>query len=431
MAVELIGTTIIKPTPSTSTEPKHVPLTIFDRAAFNLHVPVLYAFLPPNPSNDSLKLGLSRILSYFPHLAGRITTDNHLGSLCIHLNDAGVRVIETTVSSTLADMLPLDATSNLSYLHPSIGDGVEFLLQIQFNRYSCGGLVIGATSHHRVADGQSMSNFFTSWANMVRRGTGPHPPPFLDRAAIVVPRNIPRVEFNHREVEFRPPVDSFHEATDATATFKVENLKVFFPSDFIARLKALVPERRCSTFEVLLSHLWRVISKARGLPESQVTKVRVAVNGRARMRPVVPAEFFGNLVLWAHPTATVRELAAEGGGLANAVRIINEAVERVDDRYFRSFIDFGEVECGDMEATAPATGSVLCPNLEVDSWLRFNFHDIDFGSGSPCSFLPPNLPVEGLMLFVPLTKEKDGVDVFIALAAEHVGLFIENCYSLD
>ncbi|KAG0447530.1 hypothetical protein HPP92_028296 [Vanilla planifolia] len=61
MAVELIRTTIIKPTPSTSTEPKLVPLTLFDRAAFDLHVASLYAFLPPNPSNDSLKLGLSRI----------------------------------------------------------------------------------------------------------------------------------------------------------------------------------------------------------------------------------------------------------------------------------------------------------------------------------------------------------------------------------
>ncbi|KAG0469378.1 hypothetical protein HPP92_018706 [Vanilla planifolia] len=335
MAVELIGTTIIKPTPSTSTEPKHVPLTIFDRAAFNLHVPVLYAFLPPNPSNDSLKLGLSRILSYFPHLAGRITTDNHLGCPCIHLNDAGVR----------------------------------------FNRYSCGGLVIGATSHHRVADGQSMSNFFTSWANMVRRGTGPQPPPFLDRAAIVVPRNI--------------------ESSSTTGRSNSGRQSIHFMKPPTRPPHALVPERRCSTFEVLLSPLAGHL-EGKGLPESQVTKVRVAVNGRARMRPVVPAEFFGNLVLWAHPTATVRELAAEGGGLANAVRIINEAVERVDDRYFG-------------RSSTSGRWNVATWGDGASDWERA---------------VPESRGGQ-------LAEEKDGVDVFIALAAEHVGLFIENCYSLD
>ncbi|KAG0467715.1 hypothetical protein HPP92_019295 [Vanilla planifolia] len=297
MAVELIGTTIIKPTPSTSTEPKHVPLTIFDRAAFNLHVPVLYAFLPPNPSNDSLK-----------------------------------HAPPSTPPPTSPTFTPPSATA-LS----SSSDPVQSLLVRRPRHRSH-----VAPPRRRRPVHEQLLHFVGQYGSPRDRApTSAIPRPRGHRGAAEH-----RVEFNHREVEFRPPVDSFHEATDATATCKVENLKVFFPSDFIARLKALVPERRCSTFEVLLSPLAGHL-EGKGLPESQVTKVRVAVNGRARMRPVVPAEFFGNLVLWAHPTATVRELAAEGGGLANAVRIINEAVEG-GRPVFRSFIDFGEVECGDM-----------------------------------------------------------------------------------
>ncbi|PKA52963.1 Agmatine coumaroyltransferase-2 [Apostasia shenzhenica] len=442
MAVELLNSALLKPPTlgAAADCTPFVPLTIFDRAAFDLHVPSLYAFLPPTPSNHSLKSGLSRVLHLFPHLAGRMATDD-LRRPCILLNNAGVRVIETSVSAALSEMLPLDATSDLSELHSPVGDDVEELLQVQFNRYSCGGLVIGLTSHHRVADGQSMSLFFAAWAQAVRLGEVTGPRPFLDRAAVGVPRNPLRVEFNHREVEFRAPPTSPKSVAPA-AVCAVENLKVRFSGDFIEKLKALVPFR-CSTFECLLAHLWRKISAARGLDGAATTKVRVAVNGRARMKPAVPMEFFGNLVLWAHPRTTVEELNSTGSGingLAEAARIIHEAVQSIDDRYFRSFIDFGEAEKAgrkddddddDLVATAPATGNMLCPDLEVDSWLRFNFHDLDFGGGPPCAFLPPNLPVEGLMIFVPSVEEKGGVDVFMALAVEHVGLFKKCCYSLD
>ncbi|XP_020591252.1 tryptamine hydroxycinnamoyltransferase 1-like [Phalaenopsis equestris] len=422
MATEIISTTTLKATSSPPNHPNIIPLTIFDFAAPNFHVPILYAFLPPTPSNESLKSGLSRVLSHFPHLAGRISSDHNRRPFII-LNNYGVRVVETEISATLSETLPLDSNSNLSALHPHIGEGVEELLQIQLNRYACGGLVIGTTSHHRVADGQSMSVFFAAWAKMVRVGEAPNPPPFLDRNAVVEPRNPPRCEFDHRSIEFK----SSGTGSSIEATCTIKNLKVRFSSDFITKVKSGV---RCSTFEALLAHLWRKISAARGLKSNEATKVRVAVNGRARLKsPSIPTEFFGNLVLWAHPKSTVEELTPA----TNAVSIIHEAVERIDDAYFRSFIDFGDQmnKGEDLAATAPAMGNSLCPNLEVDSWLRFNFHDLDFGTGAPCAFLPPNLPVEGLMVFVPSMKEKGGVEVFMALAAEHVEQFKNICYSLD
>ncbi|KAK8970854.1 Agmatine coumaroyltransferase-2 [Platanthera guangdongensis] len=374
MAVELVGATILKPAPLPLPESNNnlvVPLTVFDRAAFNLHVPSLYAFLPPTPSNSTLKSGLSRILHHFPHLAGRIISDGHLRP-CIALDNSGVRLLETNVSASLSEMLPLEDADNLDELHPAVGDGVEELLQIQLNRYSC--------------------------------------------------------------VGSRPCLLQIF----AELTCTVTNLKVHFSANFITELKSQVPGG-CSTFEVLLAHLWRKISSARGLRATEETKVRVAVNGRARLNslPNIPMEhYFGNLVLWAHPKLTVGDLIPAGGrgGLSAAVRIIHEAVGKIDDGYFRSFIDFGKLEEGkegELVAAAPAPENVLYPNLEVDSWLRFRFHELDFGSGGPCAFMPPNLPVEGLMLFVPSMKETGGVDVFMALAAEHVQGFKKICYSLD
>nr|XP_017239273.1 PREDICTED: vinorine synthase-like [Daucus carota subsp. sativus] len=42
------------------------------------------------------------------------------------------------------------------------------VLSVQVTEMRCGGLVIGCTFDHRVADGHSVSNFIAAWANMTR-----------------------------------------------------------------------------------------------------------------------------------------------------------------------------------------------------------------------------------------------------------------------
>ncbi|XP_010251819.1 PREDICTED: agmatine coumaroyltransferase-2-like [Nelumbo nucifera] len=429
MAIELINDTILKASPSSEhpTSNALVPLSIFDKAAFDLHVPILYAFRAPVPSNEAMREGLSKALAHYPHLAGRFTTDDQ-GRTCIILNNAGVRIIETYVPITLAEQLPFTPDSEVGNLLPPL-EGVEELLQVQLNRYACGGLVLGLSSHHRVADGQSMSYFTISWSSLVR-GLDIEAFPYHDRDSVSVPRNPPRVEFDHPNIEFRKNTSSNTNELSSSIT----NLIVHLSADFVTKLKAKVCQgnKRYSTFECLLSHLWKKMTQARGLERDEFTQVRVAVNGRARMKPPVPMEYFGNLVLWAYPRLRVKELLNES--CAYVAKAIHEAVAKIDHEYFQSFIDFGELSKGkedELVATAPEAGNALCPNLEVDSWLRFHFHDLDFGGGAPCAFMPPDLPVEGLLVFVPSCKEIGGVDVFLALLDEHVEHFKQICYALD
>ncbi|KAI3889842.1 hypothetical protein MKW92_009707 [Papaver armeniacum] len=452
MAINLINNTILKACSTfTSLITLHdqqsanipaavavIPLTVFDKAAFDLQVAVLYAFEPPMPSNEVLKDALSKVLVYYPHLAGRFISDD-LGRTCIILNNAGVRITETYITSKLAEKLPFHPSKDVSHLLPPI-EGVEELFQVQLNRYSCGGLVIGVTSHHRVADGQSMSSFFVAWARMAQ-GLHIETLPYHDRTAVSKPRNPPTVEFDHPSIEFKKTIVN----PDAIPVYSsVETLIINYSSECINKLKTKVlrencsPEKSYSTFECLLSHTWKKVTQARGLDLEESTQVRVAVNGRARIKPAVPMEYFGNLVLWAYPTLKVKELLQESHSyVAKAIR---DEVLRVDSRYFKSFIDFGAVteegggeinEGEDLEATIPQIGNTLCPNLEVDSWLRFQFHDLDFGGGSPCAFFPPNIPVEGLVIFLPTCREDGGIDVVISLKPEHVPLFRKISHSLE
>ncbi|KAI3895319.1 hypothetical protein MKX03_035820 [Papaver bracteatum] len=441
MAIGLINNTILKADSSFSSvnmsaEDVIIPLTIFDKAAFDFQVAVLYAFKPPMPSNEVLKDALSKVLVYYPHLAGRFIKDD-LGRTCIILNNAGVRITETYIPVTLAEQLPfINPSKDVNHLLPPV-EGVEEMLQIQLNRYACGGLVIGETSHHRVADGQSMSLFFVAWARMVR-GLDLELLPYHDRLAVSQPRNPPNIEFDHASIEFKKSTVN----PDTTLVFSsIETLMINYSTEFIKNLKAKVLGENCnphqiySTFECLLSHIWKKTTQARGLNPEESTQVRVSVNGRARIKPAVPMEYFGNLVLWAYPTLKVKELLQESHAYVS--KVIHDEVIRVDSRYFKSFIDFGAAtkdvdnEGDDLEATAPEFGNTLCPNLEVDSWLRFQFHDLDFGGGSPCEMFPPNIPVEGLIIFLPTCTGDGGVDVVISLLREHVPLFKQISHSVD
>ncbi|KAL5714075.1 shikimate O-hydroxycinnamoyltransferase [Ranunculus cassubicifolius] len=396
-------------------------LTVFDKAAWNIHWPVLYVFKSPMPSNQVLKSALSQVLVHFPHLAGRLTTDRR----SILLNNAGIRVIERCVPTTLAQELPFDASTDVSHLLPAV-EGVEELFQIQFSRYVCGSLVMGLTYHHYVADAQSMSYFAVAWARLVR-GLAIHPLPCHERDSVLAPRTNLRIDFDHKLIEFKK--------TESALIFSssFEYLTTHFSVEFINNLKAKVNQsnqKKYSTFECLLAHVWKTVTHSRGLALHEFTQIKLSVNGRSRMKPVVPMAYFGNLVLWAYPRLRVRNLLMES--YAYVAQAIHEAVAVIDDNYLKSFIDFGELckrNNEELRGTMPET-TTLCPNLEVESWLTFKLHNLDFGGGRPFTIYSPNAPAEGLLIFASSCREEGGIDAHISLFPQHAHHFKQICHSL-
>lgn len=436
VTVDITRRTVLKPPPPASSRGgggSLSRLTSFDRASTDGYIPTVFAWYAPAPDNEAIVDGLLAVVARYPHLSARMGVDDR-GRKCFLLNDAGVLVVEATADADLADALVAhDVTAHINELYPKADKEREDepLFQVQLTRYTCGGLVIGTVCQHLVADGQSMSSFYAAWATAVRSASAADlPSPFTDRAAIAVPRNPPVPRFDHRNIEFRGE----HSSSRPYAVLpmdRIKNLGINFPEQFIADLKARVGGR-CTTFQCLLAHVWKKVTAARDLAPEEFTQIRVAVNCRGRADPPVPMEYFGNMVLWAFPRMQARELLSSS--YAAVVGAIRDAVARVDAEYIQSFVDFGDMaeRAGEeLASTAAGPGTAFCPDLEVDSWLGFRFHDLDFGYGEPCAFLPPDLPVEGLMILVPSCAAKGGVDLFMALDDDHVDAFKHICYSMD
>uniref|UniRef100_A0A0E0KWE4 Uncharacterized protein n=1 Tax=Oryza punctata TaxID=4537 RepID=A0A0E0KWE4_ORYPU len=355
-----------------------VPLSVFDKANFDTYVSVIYAFRPPAPANSVLEAGLAKALAEYREWAGRLGVD---------------------------------------------GDGDRAIV------LACGSLAVGFTAHHMVSDGRATSNFFLAWSQATR-GVAIHPVPVHDRSSFFTPRDPPRVDYEHRGVEFKT-CDKMHRDDDGDAdNGEVVTHKVHFSREFISKLKALASaggHRSYSTLQCVVAHLWRCITMARGLEGSVATSVSIAVDGRARMSPPVPDGYTGNVVLWARPTATARELVTMP--LQHAVGLINRAVARINDGYFKSFVDFancGAVEEERLVSSADAAEMVLSPNIEVDSWLRIPFYELDFGSGQPFLFTPSYLPVEGLLILLPSFSGDGSVDAYVPLFSHDMDTF-KNC----
>ncbi|GAA0164037.1 acetyltransferase [Lithospermum erythrorhizon] len=375
-----------------------IPLSVFDEVTYDIQVSLVFAYYQPAPPNIALEIGLRRALALCRSWAGRLG-QNDVGHPVLLLNDEGVGFIEAYANCTLHEALPFNSSSGVSleYVHPR-SSGVSQLAQIQLTRFTCGSLVIGLTHHHLVGDGPSMCKFMLSWCQ-ASRGVQISPTPLLFNNSLFTPRVPPLFEFDHGGVEYMSRENQQAYSHDDPIAKDVVFQKIHFSKDFLSNLKSIATmKQNFSTFEVLLAHLWRALTKARGLDENETTQVRISVDGRVRMNPKVP-HYFGNLMLWAFPTSNVKQLL--NNSLSQVAQLIHEEVAKVNDNYFKSFIDFSKhkVEEEDLVPTAAAEKPVLSP-------------------------------VEGLIFLLPSLSGDGSIDAFVGLFKKNVGLFTKSCYSI-
>ncbi|XP_050209078.1 putrescine hydroxycinnamoyltransferase 3-like [Mercurialis annua] len=410
---------------SSSSTLQFIPLSVFDKYTYNTHAAQIFAYHPPTPSNATIESGLKRVLSEYREFAGRLGEDEK-GEPIIVLNDKGAKLVEASVDSKLDDVMPSEPSPVLRSLYPSLKEAEELVL-VQLTSFACGSLVVGFIVHHSVADGNSTFKFLVDWGK-VTRGVDISSLPLHDRT-IFKPRNPPRFEFENRGVKFiQKLLKDCPDNVENNNNIVVQ--KVHFTADFLSKIKAMT--KPYSTYDTLVAHLWRVLTKARGLNGFETSHVIVSVNGRMRMARKVPNEYLGNMVLWAFPSAKINDISHEQ--LPYVAKRVHDAISNVNNDYFESFIDFATYKLEKEEVCPTTTLSdkcISCPNLEVNSWVRFPIYDVDFGGGSPYMFLPSYFPMEGMIYLLPSAARDGTIDAFVFLFQNNVSKFKQIVYSLD
>ncbi|ERN14527.1 agmatine coumaroyltransferase-2 [Amborella trichopoda] len=285
-------------------------------------------------------------------------------------------------SCTLDEASPLKLTPQLCDLHPS-DEGTEELMQVQLTRFMCGSLVVGFTSNHLIADGKATGTFLLA-CGQATCGLTDYPVPIHDRA-VVKPHDPFSIEFDHLGKEYMEK-RLVKEVPWEEMVSQVRVEKTQFSPDVLAKLKAPATVR-CpsgrdySTFESLIFHLWQKVTQAHGMGEEETSQLCILINVRTHVVPPIAHGYFGNMVLWVFPRATVRELLSQP--LDRVAEVVHAAIAQVNDRYARSFVDFDvgverDGRWSELVATGDLDSTVCCPNLEANSRLRIPFEENGF-----------------------------------------------------
>ncbi|KAK0589128.1 hypothetical protein LWI29_010047 [Acer saccharum] len=398
-----------------------------DLLMFRAHTPRLFFYKPTTTSSingNLLKEALSKALVLFYPLAGRLGYDEN-GRIEIQCNGKGVLFVEAHTDSSFHHLNDFTPTSHFSQLLPKPDYSAHIssypLLLVQVTYFKCGGIVLGVGLHHILADGASTFNFINAWAS-ITRGITPTITPFHDRTLLRA-RVPPRPIFHHIEYDSSPSMNNNNinsePASVAILKITLEHLKT---------LKTKSRTKCYSTYEVLASHIWRCTCKARGLANNQETKLYIPVDGRSRLNPQLPPGYFGNVIFNATSIALSGDLQSET--LMDTVERVHKAVQRMDDDYLRSAIDYIEMH-PDKSSLTRGGHTFKSPNLNINNWSRFPIQDADFGCGPPDFMGGARGFPEGAAILLPNPTNDGSTWLAVCLETQHLQLFTKYLYDFD
>ncbi|XWS13088.1 hypothetical protein CRYUN_Cryun36dG0007500 [Craigia yunnanensis] len=438
MEITLKESTIVRPAHDT---PKgSLCISNLDLLITRYHVSTVYCYKPNGGSNffdpGKLREALSKILVPFYPIAGRLGFDENL-RLEIICNAEGVLFIEAETTSVMDQFIgDFTYNSEVFRLVPKVdySGGISSypLLVLQVTTFKCGGVCLGVGFHHTIGDGTSAVHFINSWADTAR-GLSPSIAPSMDRTLFRA-RVPPTPTFHH--VEYDPPLSMKTKSHPISASesqsddLKPSIVSIFkLTADQLNILKAKpninnADTSKYSTYNILTAHVWRCISKARGLSNDQATKLYILIDGRSRLNPPVPPGYLGNVIF---PIATIAQAGdLQSEPFTDTIKRTHELLKQVNDEYLRSALDYIE-KVPDLSTLARGSHTFRCPNLSVNSWVRLPIYDADFGWGRPIYMGPANV-VQGKFYILQSPANDGSLSVVARLETSQSKLFKKLLY---
>ncbi|KAK9905121.1 hypothetical protein M0R45_000457 [Rubus argutus] len=399
--------------PATETPRQSLWMSNLDLMSVNNHTPSVYIYKPKVGADNNffdplvLKNALSKALVPFYPLAGRLKRSNNNdhdenGRIEINCNADGALFVVADSNSCIddfGDFLPTPEFGRTLIPAVDYSAGISSfpLLLVQVTYLKCGGVALG--------------HYF-----------------------------VPEIHLSlyKHHIEHQPPKDYENEIRAATTVsvfkFTKEQLNLLKAKSTPTNYKEEDDDKntvliKYTSFEVFAAHLWKCACRARQLADDQETKFYTAVNGRTRLQPPLPPGYFGNVIFVATTTALAGDLISRP--IRYAASCIRNALERMDDEYLRSTLDYLELQPLRDRTSAFARGAhYRSPNLAITSWVTLPLYDADFGWGRPAFMGRAGIPNEG-KAYISSSPSNDGsISMVIHLQSQHMKLFSKLVYDI-
>lgn len=378
-----------------------------------------YSSMSPPPAETMvsvIKKALAQALVSFYPLAGEIV-QNSIGEPEILCNNRGVNFIHAYAETDL---------QQLDFHHPDISvegklvpEKKHGVLAVQVTELKCGGLVIGCTFDHRVADAHSANLFFRSWAEIARAKTTTHPPIF--RRSTFNPRHPPQydssIDDTYALISSLPSpgkqlgADADDGGSSSSTVVAVDGDELqsriyYIKGEDIDLLQSKASYNGCkrTKLESFSSLLFKTIAEG----ECELDKIRklrlgIVIDGRKRLtnETLSMHNYFGNVVSIPYTDASVSELKAmQLKGVANMVHACIESASNKE--HFLGLIDWVELrrperamvkiyfKSNDEEESVVVSSGLWIPVSEINfGWGKPYFGSYHFPWGGDTGYVMP------------------------------------------
>lgn len=285
----------------------------------------------------------------------------------------------------------------------------------QVTSFKCQSIALAVNWYHMVCDGFAGMTFLKAWSELARglpiTSLPDHRRHLL--AARVPPQPLGEVPTGFELLSAKP------EEQESVADSEVDEKKPCKKVEFILSEKDIkqLKKQASGAFtsgECISAHLWKLVTKARGLSREDTTTIFTVVDARKRIKDF-PLNYFGNCVFARRSDCTVGDVLDRP--LGHLAQLIHDSVSGVTDEYVRSVVDY--IEVTGASNLAWSRQRITTHNLQPTFWRFFPIYELDFGFGVP-TYGGRNSPIEGSTGFAGViptpTTSRDGsvlINVFL------------------
>nr|AHA90803.1 cinnamyl alcohol acyltransferase 2 [Larrea tridentata] len=429
-------------TPVLPMQEQWLPLSNLDLLLPPVNVGLFFCYRNPNSALtgkkltlanmvSSLKRALAQALVSYYAFAGELVL-NSVGEPMLLCNEKGVDFTEAFADVELQELSLYNPDESIEgKLVPERKHGV---LAVQVTQLKCGGLVVGCTFDHRIADAYSANMFLVSWAEISQFQPTLFQPSF--RRSLLDPR---------RPILIDPSLNDMYVPINTLSSAKEEDSDVdhlvsriyYVTSEQINLMQSIASSSgiKRTKLESFSAFLWKMIAKHAMQSDARNTRTRlgIVVDGRTRLgngneeKTKLMATYFGNVISIPFGSMKVTELIEKPlNCVADEVHDILDVA--MTKEHFLGLIDWVEAH-----KPTPALAKIYCvgfedgPGFVVSSGLRFPVEKVDFRWGKPAfgSYHFPWRGNSGYVMPMPSPKGNGDWIVYMHLSREQLE-FIES-----